>query len=101
MLRGRGILPTKLFIWRSTLTRLDDPLNRLGGISPDRLLRERFNSTSDKLLAKDSGMVPSRLFLASSRVCRAVRLPKQSGRAPLSFMEDRNMRTMQRRNDAG
>ncbi|BAF14198.1 Os04g0227100 [Oryza sativa Japonica Group] len=93
MLRGSGILPTKEFVCRSTVTSLDEPLKKLGGISPDRLLRERFSSMSDELLAKDSGMVPSRLFLASSRLCREVRLPMQSGRTPVSSMELRFMET--------
>lgn len=93
ILWGGGIMPEKEFIWRSTVTSLDEPLNKLAGICPDRKLPERFSSMSDKLLAKDSGMVPSRLFLSRTRVCNEVRLPMQAGRTPLSFMEVRFMET--------
>jgi hypothetical protein len=55
-LSNGGIVPTKEFLWRSTVVSVDLLKNRVSGIPPARLLRERISVLSEELLANERGI---------------------------------------------
>lgn len=80
-----GIGPERAFHRRSTVTSLDD-LNRLVGITPDKLLRERIISLSEELFDKESGITPLRELFARLTYRRDAAVPNDRGIIPASLL---------------
>jgi len=56
----------KEFIWRSTVVSVDELANKVAGMPPARLLRERISVLSEELLANERGIPPVRLLFEKS-----------------------------------